>query len=263
MTDKLNQVIKRDINSVSGSTSIVGAAKIFFSANLFEYRVPGESKQNLLEGKVLILMDQFPLALAFPAVVTDLWSYKSDVNYPRLFQLFFRFLRIAGIIFAFTMPGLYIVMNAVNPELLRIQLAMSVAKSREGVPYPSVIEMLLMLLLIDMIVEASIRLPKSIGPTITMIGGIILGQAIVQAKLVSDLLIILLSASTIANFTMAGFLNTVGIRIHKYINILICSCFGIWGLEMSMIWLCFYFANLKIFTVPYLSFHAKGKGANE
>jgi hypothetical protein len=151
----------------------------------------------------------------------------------------------------------------VNPELLRIQLAITVAKSREGVPYPSLIEMLLVMLLLEMIIEATIRLPKNIGPTITMIGGILLGQAIVQAKLVSNLLIIILVASAIANFVLAGYMNTTGIRMYKYVVMLISSFFGIWGLEAAMIWIIIYFASLSTCSVPYLSLSVKGKASDE
>lgn len=219
--------------------------------------------QNLMNGKVIILIDQFSFAFAFPAIITDLWSTTLDVNYPYLFQVFLRTVRAIGALLAVTLPGLYIVLNSVNPELLRIQLAITVAKSREGVPYPSLIEMLLVMLLLEMIIEATIRLPKNIGPTITMIGGILLGQAIVQAKLVSNLLIIILVASAIANFVLAGYMNTTGIRMYKYVVMLISSFFGIWGLEAAMIWIILYFASLNTFSVPYLSLSVKGKASDE
>ena len=117
------------------------------------------------------------------------------------------------------------------------------------------------MVLLEMIVEATIRLPKNIGPTITMIGGILLGQAIVQARLVSNLLIIIIVASAIANFSLYGYLNALGIRIYKYVVMLVSSFFGIWGLEASIIWIILYFASLNNFNIPYLSLSVKGKGA--
>lgn len=253
----------KEVTHVNDLLQVLEQPKFSLVPTYLTSELPGEAAQNLLDGKVIILMDQFPFAYSFPAIIKDLWSFKLDLNYPYLYLLFFRFIRIAGISFAIIMPGLYVVLNSVNPELLRIQLAISVAKSREGVPYPSFVEVMLMLLLMEMVIEATTRLPKNIGPTITMVGGIILGQAIVQARLVSNLLIIILAATTISNFTMAGYLNTIGIRIFKYVVLILSSIYGILGLEISIIWLFIYFAGLRTFSVPYLSLSTKGKGPDD
>ncbi|WP_339852222.1 spore germination protein [Paenibacillus sp. FSL W7-1088] len=261
--DKLEQNKDKELTTVRDLMRILGHPKFSLTPTYISSELPGEMVQNLMNGKVIILIDQFSFAFAFPAIITDLWSTTLDVNYPYLFQVFLRTVRAIGALLAVTLPGLYIVLNSVNPELLRIQLAITVAKSREGVPYPSLIEMLLVMLLLEMIIEATIRLPKNIGPTITMIGGILLGQAIVQAKLVSNLLIIILVASAIANFVLAGYMNTTGIRMYKYVVMLISSFFGIWGLEAAMIWIILYFASLNTFSVPYLSLSVKGKASDE
>ncbi|WP_175406430.1 spore germination protein [Bacillus sp. FJAT-27264] len=261
--DRLSRNKHKDVIHVNGLLEVLEQPKYSLVPTYLTSELPGEAAQNLLDGKVVILMDLFPNAYSFPAIVKDLWSFKLDLNYPYLYLLFFRCIRIAGIAFAIIMPGLYVVLNSVNPELLRIQLAISVAKSREGVPYPSFVEVMLMLLLMEMVIEATIRLPKNIGPTITMVGGIILGQAIVQARLVSNLLIIILAATTISNFTMAGYLNTIGIRIFKYVVLVLSSIYGILGLQVALIWLFIYFAALKTFSVPYLSLSTKGKSPDD
>ncbi|WP_165861190.1 spore germination protein [Paenibacillus paeoniae] len=260
---KLEKNSHKEITTVRDLLAILGHPKFALTPTYLSSELPGDTVQNLRDGKVIILIDQFSFAFAFPTVIRDLWASKLDENYPYLFQLFIRSIRAVGTLFALTLPGLYIVLNSVNPELLRIQLAIAVAKSREGIPYPSLIELLLVMLLLEMIIEATIRLPKNIGPTITMIGGILLGQAIVQAKLVSNLLIIILVASAIANFVLSGYLNMIGIRLYKYVVIFASSFFGIWGLEAAMIWLIYYFASLQIHTVPYLSLSVKGKSLDE
>ncbi|MGO4731385.1 spore germination protein [Paenibacillus sp. 2KB_22] len=260
---KLEENKERDVTTVRNLVRSLGHPRLAITPTYISSELPGEMIQNLLNGRVVILMDQFSFAFAFPAIITDLWSTTLDVNYPYLFQVFLRTVRAIAALLAVTLPGLYVVLNSVNPELLRIQLAITVAKSREGVPYPSLIEMLLVMLLLEMIIEATIRLPKNIGPTITMIGGILLGQAIVQAKLVSNLLIIILVASAIANFALVGYMNTTGIRMYKYIVMLISSFFGIWGLEVAMIWIVLYLSSLKTSGFPYMSFSVKGNMRDE
>ncbi|ASS65892.2 MULTISPECIES: spore germination protein [unclassified Paenibacillus] len=260
---KLDENARQELTTVRDLTRILGHPKFTLFPTYISSELPEETVQNLLHGKVVILMDQFSFAFAFPAIVSDLWSTTLDVHYPLLFQLFLRAIRGASLLLSLTLPGLYVVLNSVNPELLRIQLAITVAKSREGVPYPSLIEALMVLLLLEMIIEATIRLPKNIGPTITMIGGILLGQAIVQAKLVSNLLIIILVASAISNFALTSYMNAVGVRLYKYVVLIVSAFFGIWGLEAAVIWLTLYLASLTTCSVPYLSFSLKGKIADE
>jgi hypothetical protein len=261
--DKLEHNSDKELTTVRELTRLLGHPKFALTPTYISSELPGETVQTLMNGKVVILIDQFSFAFAFPAIVTDLWTTTLDSNYPLLFQLFLRVVRVGAALMAVTLPGLYVVLNSVNPELLRIQLALTVANSREGVPYPSIIEMLLVLLLLEMIIEATIRLPKNIGPTITMIGGILLGQAIVQAKLVSNLLIIILVASAIANFALTSYINAVGIRMYRYVVMFASSFFGIWGLEAAMIWLLLYFSSLTTSTVPYLSLSVKGRVPDE
>ncbi|QOS78902.1 spore germination protein [Paenibacillus sp. JNUCC31] len=174
--DKLEQNKDKELTTVRDLLTILGHSKFDITPSYISSELPVEIVQHLMNGKVVILIDQFAFAFAFPAIITDLWSTTLDNNYPYLFQVFLRTIRAIGALLAITLPGLYIVLNSVNPELLRIQLAITVAKSREGVPYPSLIEMLLVMLLLEMIIEATIRLPKNIGPTITMIGGILLDK---------------------------------------------------------------------------------------
>ncbi|NOU96434.1 spore gernimation protein GerA [Paenibacillus sp. LMG 31456] len=222
-----------------------------------------ETMLNLMSGKAVVMIDHFPIALSLPVIITDFWAVKTDSNQPILFMLFFRFIRILGFTIALLMPALYVALVSVNPEVLRIELALSIAKSRIGVPYPALVEVLLMLLIMEMVIEATIRLPKSIGPTITMIGGIILGQAIVQAQLVSNLLIIIVAATMIANLTLAGFQNTVSIRMLKYVILLFGSMYGVMGIASGLVWLGLYLAGITTYQVPFLSFSLKKSGSNE
>ncbi|TVY03060.1 spore germination protein [Cohnella terricola] len=259
----LDENSDKELTTARDLTRMLGHPKFAITPTYISSELPTETVQNLMNGKVVILVDQLSFAFAFPAIVTDLWTTTMDANFPQIFQVFLRIIRVGATLLAVTLPGLYVVLNSVNPELLRIQLAITVAKSREGVPYPSIIEMLLVLLLLEMIIEATIRLPKNIGPTITMIGGILLGQAIVQAKLVSNLLIIILVASAIANFAHTSYMNAIGIRIYKYVVMIASSFFGILGLEGAMIWITLYFASLTTCSVPYLSLSLKGQASDE
>ncbi|OCT15747.1 hypothetical protein A8709_15380 [Paenibacillus pectinilyticus] len=255
--DCLNKNTKMDVSDVQGLLRALNQPRYSLVPTYTSSELPSTTKHNLMDGRVVIFLDHFPFSLSFPSIVTDFWEVKTDKDQLPLFMYLYRVIRITSLIIALTMPGLYVVLNSVNPELLRIQLAVSITNSREGVPYPVLVELLLMLFIIEMVIEASIRLPKSIGPTITMVGGIILGQAVVQARLVSYFLIIVVAGSTIAHFTMGTYMNTVSIRLYKYVVIVFSALYGILGLMASIVLFCFYLGTITTFEVPYLSFSTK------
>jgi hypothetical protein len=184
----------------------------------------------------------------------DVFCLDSDRNLPLPLMLFLRALRVIGAWATLILPGLYVALVSFNPEVLRIEMALSIAATRIGVPYPAIVEIVIMLLILELIIEASVRLPKNIGPTITMVGGIILGQAVVQAKLVSNLLIIILAATTIANSTIVGLQQSLALRLSKYVVVIMASIFGLLGILEGLLLICAYLASLNTYGIPYVGF---------
>ncbi|OBZ16501.1 spore germination protein [Bacillus sp. FJAT-26390] len=254
---------EKEIEGVQDLSSALGLPKFSLVPAFVATEIPSETVRHLMEGRIVIFLDHYPYALAVPGFANDLWSMHGDRNFPFVFMVTIRAIRMLGLFVGLIAPGLYVALVSVNPEVLRIQLALSVALSREGVPYPALVEVLLMLGILEMIIEASLRLPKSIGPTVTMVGGIILGQAVVQAKLVSNLLIIILAATTIANFTLVGYQNAFMIRLFKYIILIISAIYGLLGTLSGVVWVCFYIASVTTFQYPYLNSSMKSGGTND
>ncbi|MDQ0917877.1 spore germination protein [Paenibacillus sp. V4I5] len=218
---------------------------------------PAEAADHLKNGRVILFIEGLPFAFVMPVIITDLWCVNSDRNFPKVTMISLRTLRIIGLFIALVLPALYVSLVSVNPEVLRIQLALSVAQSREGVPYPAFLEVIFMLIILEMLIEASVRLPKSIGPSITTVGGIILGQAVVSAKLVSNLFIIVLAASALANFTLNGVQNGLFIRMAKYVLIVLSAIFGVLGTIGGLIWLSIYMASITTLDVAYINVNVK------
>jgi len=242
-----------DIPDLQALSDLLGFPKWTLFTRFNTTELPQDAAYALRNGKAVLLLDRFPFAVVLPSLLSDMYISENDRNSPSVFRLFFQVLRILGILTNILMPGLYVALVSVNPEVLRIELALSIAGSREGVPYPALIETLLMLFVLELTLESSIRLPKSIGPTITMIGGIILGQAVVQAKLVSNILIIVLAATTIANFTVIGFHNANAIRLYKYLLLVLSAMYGVLGLFVGIVLICAYLGHVNSFGIPYLS----------
>ncbi|SDZ58137.1 GerA spore germination protein [Evansella caseinilytica] len=255
----VQQVIKRiEANQEKAIQNIQSLAKALgFSSwgivskfNITE--LPQEAVFYLKKGRVVLFLDQFPAALILPKLLWDMFVLESDNNHPAPMMIALRLLRIFGALITLILPGLYVALVAINPEILQIELALSIAKSREGVPYPAFVEIIIMLIVLELILEASARLPKTIGPTITMVGGIILGQAVVEAKLVSNLLIIILAATTIATSTVIGFQNLLTIRLCKYAMVILASIFGVLGIISGLVLISAYLASIKSFSIPFL-----------
>ncbi|MGO4699309.1 spore germination protein [Paenibacillus sp. 2TAB26] len=259
----LEEQSQTEVGNIQDLARILGQRKWSPVPLFYTSEMPEQAVALLLKGRVLLLLDQMPYALIAPPKLMDLWNIYSDRNMQESITLFLQGLRILGLLIALLVPGLYVAFVDINPELFRIDMALSVAKSREGVPYPPLFEMLLMLIVIEMIVGASVRLPKSIGPTITMVGGIILGQAAVQAQLVSNLLLIVVAASIIANFTFVGLQNALMIRLFKYVIVILGSIFGILGIFAGLVWLLFYLSGITTFQVPYLSLDINPEESHE
>ncbi|MGE7824103.1 spore germination protein [Paenibacillus sp. NPDC093718] len=251
---KIEAGLHNDVHNLQQMESLLmGSNRWTFIAKFNVTELPQNALLALNQGKVVLMLDRLPFAIILPSLIFDMFCMKDDHNYPFPFMVLIRLLRILAVLIATIIPGLYVALVSINPEVLRLELALSIAKSRQDVPYPAIIETLLLLIVLELILEASVRLPKSVGPTITMVGGIILGQAAVSAKLVSNLLIIVLAGTTIASSAVVGFQNSVAIRVFKYLLIVLSAIYGLLGLLSGIVIMCAYLAHQSSMGIPYLS----------
>lgn len=213
---------------------------------------PDRTAINLSQGKIAILIDGTPFALIGPAVFYDFFSAVDDLYQSYFVSRFLVLLRYFGLFISLTIPALYVSVASYNPEIFRVQLTISIAGSRAAVPYPSFLEVLFMLGTMELLTEASIRLPKAIGSTATTVGGLILGQAAQQAGLVSAIMIIVVASVAIANFVIPINAMSFSIRITKYILIAFATLFGIVGLVAGLVGLIIYLCSLRSLGQPYL-----------
>ncbi|TVX98976.1 spore germination protein [Paenibacillus cremeus] len=213
---------------------------------------PDRVALNLSHGKIIVILDGTPFALILPAVFYDYMSAMDDLYLQYWVSKGLILLRYIALFIAITLPAIYISVISFNPEFFRVQLTLSIAGSRAAVPYPSYLEVIFMLFMIEALTEASIRLPKFIGGTATTVGGLILGQAAQQAGLVSSIMIIITAAVTISNFVVPINAMSFSIRALRYPLIVLSSLFGLVGVIVGLFCLICYLANLQSFGQPYL-----------
>lgn len=262
IVQKLKQ-IETDIQSLEDLNKHLGYRKFIPVSHLFVTEIPIQAVHSLKKSRVVLFLDNYPSALVFPHLFWDMFVTENDRNFPFVLSFMVRTLRVIGALATLILPGLYVALTSVNPDVLRIDLALFVAESREGIPLTPLIETLTMLVLIDLTIEAILRLPKSIGSTVTMVGGIILGQAMVEAKLVSQLLVIVIAAMVIAASTIVGVQNSLYIRSLKYFILFAASIFGILGIFTGLLFICILLASLTTFDIPYMAFRFPEKGDSQ
>jgi len=185
-------------------------------------------------GKIVLLLKGSQYAIILPVTFFDFMHAVED-HYESIWMTkLLIILRYSALFITTTLPGLYIAILSYNPEIFKVQLTFSLVASRSIVPYPSFIEVLIMLGMIEMLLESSIRIPKLIGSTSTTVGGLILGSAIQQAGLVSSIMIIVTSLVAISNFVLPIHSMSLAVRFLKYPIIVLAIFLGVAGVFLGL-----------------------------
>lgn len=224
---------------------------------------PDRTVLNLSQGKIAVLVDTTGYVILLPAIFNDFFTAMDDqIQLPPI-GWFLKVVRYIGLFLTVLLPALYVAFTSYNPEILKMQITLLIAGSRATVPYPSFFEVLFMLLAMEFLMEASVRLPKAIGPTATTVGGLILGTAATEAGLVSNIMVILVAAVAITNFVIPLTMMSFGIRVSKYIFIMLATFFGLVGIVLGIIGMIMYLTSLRSFGKPYFKMFAIDKSAKE
>ncbi|WP_079526907.1 spore germination protein [Solibacillus isronensis] len=250
--ERLQKIDKRLITSTTQLNNFLNNRRISLFPHMIMTERPDRIAYNLSGGKVVLLLDANPQALAAPVYFFDFMTTMED-NYHTFFISFFlRMLRYIGLIISLLLPGLYIGITSFAPEVFRTELALTIAGSRIGVPFSSFIEVLFMLLFMEMLLEASIRLPKAVSATATTVGGLILGTAVTEASLASNVMVILVSAVAISTFVIPVNEMAFAIRIVRLFFIITTTIFGLAGLTLGLFAFIMYLVSIDSFGEPYL-----------
>lgn len=206
---------------------------------------------NLSEGKVVVMLDTTGYAIVLPAIFNDFFTAMDDKIQLPFVGRFLKLLRIIGVAMTLWLPALYVAFTSYNPEIVRVQIALLIAGSRATVPYPSFVEVLIMLMMMEFLTEASLRLPRAIGPTATTVGGLILGQAATAAGLVGNIMIILVSVVAISNFMIPLNMMSYSIRALKYVFVIVAATVGLIGVVVCLVGFMMYLSSQRSFGQPY------------
>ncbi|MFZ3588747.1 spore germination protein [Bacillus sp. DJP31] len=214
---------------------------------------PDSASANLLEGKIIVIVDGSPFVLVAPVVFTDFFQATEDYYQPFVMASFIRFIRYISFMFALVLPSLYVALSTFHHELLPTTLLISIQAQREGVPFPAVVEILAMEFTFEVLREAGVRMPRAVGQTVSIVGALVIGQAAVEAGLVSNVLVIVVAFTAIASFVSPIYNFSISTRLLRFVIIIAASIFGLFGVLLFLVLMVIHLTSLRSFGVSYLT----------
>lgn len=217
---------------------------------MFNTERPDVAAAKILEGRIGILCDGSPNVATLPNISIECFMSPDDYYIKPSHATYLRLIRFMSFFISITLAGVYISLINFNQEMIPTDLLISMARQREGVPMPSFLEALFMILFFEFLKEAGLRLPKAVGQTATIVGGLVIGQAAVEAGLVSAVMVIIVSASGITEFVNPQL--KVTIIFQRLFLFILGSAFGLYGVVCGMMVITFKMVSIRSFGVPYL-----------
>ena len=217
---------------------------------------PDKASQALLEGKVIILCDLSPYAIILPSFFIDFFHTADDYYQKKSNTSFIRIIRLISFLIAIFLPGIYIAVTTRNYDLVPFPLLMILKAGRTFVPFPAYIEALFMIICFEILKESDLRMSSTTGSAVSILGGLILGDAAVSAGIVSPIMIIIIAISSIAALIFPTVELVNAIRFYKILLLFLAALFGIYGVFLGTVYLLYHLFSMKSFKFSYLApFH--------
>lgn len=214
--------------------------------------LPARVCSNLSDGRIVILVEGTPLSINLPSPLLDMYRGNEYIYQGNLIPFFIRVIRLIASALALFSPAFYVALVSVNSAIIPTETGVVMATDQLGIPYPTIIEALLIFIVLDIFIEATSHVPGAIGPALNIVGSLIIGQAAAQANLASQVIIIVTAITAVGSYVTLYQLS-LPIRIWKYPMIFGAAVFGLFGIVGVTVILLAHLCGLKTLGVPYLS----------
>lgn len=211
---------------------------------------------QLISGKAAILVEGSPFVLIIPTVFSDFFQSSEDYYQPFMISTFVRFIRYLSFLIALLFPAIYISAITYHFELIPTELLFSISSQRENLPFPVFVEAVLMEVTFEILREAGIRMPRAVGPTVSIVGGLVIGQAAVEAGIVSNTMVIIVALTAISSFASPIYNLSVATRLLRFGLLVLGALSGFYGIMMGVICMASHMTALRSFGVPYTAPYA-------
>ncbi|MGA5691574.1 spore germination protein [Cytobacillus pseudoceanisediminis] len=212
---------------------------------------PDFAASEILQGRIAIVVDRSPNVIIGPATFDSFFKTIDDYSSRWMVASFIRLMRYFGFLIAIFLPSIYIAIIFFHFEVIPLKLLLSIGESRERVPFPPYIEAFIMEITLEMLREAGVRLPAKIGQTVGIVGGIVIGQAAVEAGIVSNVMVIVVALTAVASFIIPNYEMASSIRMVRFPMMILASFFGFVGLVFGLMILLAHFIALESLGTPY------------
>ncbi|MBP1964567.1 spore germination protein [Paenibacillus aceris] len=214
---------------------------------------PDTAVAALLDGKIVAFVNGSPSILIAPSMFFEFFSSSEDYYQRAVFSSLIRFIRIGAFLMALLLPSTYIALTTFHSELIPTVLLLAILDTREGIPFPAFMEALIMEFFFEVLREAGIRLPRPIGSAVSIVGALVIGQAAIQTKIASPAMVIVVSLTGIANFSLPQYNMAIAIRILRFPFMLFAASMGGLGMMFGLLLTLLHLSCLRSLGQPYLA----------
>lgn len=207
----------------------------------------------VLDGKIIVLAEGTGTILICPGLFLEFFQSSEDYYERTIISSFIRLLRLVAFFIALTLPSFYIAFSTYHPELIPTVLLLAILDSREGIPFTSFIEAVIMLFFFELLREAGLRLPKSVGSAVSIVGALVIGEAAINAGIASPIMVVVVALTGIASFSIPQYSIAIAFRLLQPPLMIFTVTLGIFGLSICLLWILLYLTSLRTLGQPYLS----------
>jgi len=258
---RLEVITERVIKSTSSiEESLKDSRWSIFPQVMYTER-PDKLCANIAEGKIGILVDGYPIAFVVPAVFNMLFQAGEDYSQNYAHGSYVRLLRYAGAFLSLIIPAFYVGITTFHHEMLPTNLMLAIIKSKQSVSFTTFLEVFSLLVAFEILIEAGIRLPKSIGQAVSIIGGLVVGEAAVSAKLISPAIVVVVAVTGICGFVVSSGDLANTFRITRILLLISAGFAGLYGLSLGLIFMLYYLCQTTSLGAPYMIAYKNGECA--
>ncbi|XEC92692.1 spore germination protein [Paenibacillus tarimensis] len=214
---------------------------------------PDVATAALLEGKIAVIVQGTGSILLCPGLFTEFFQSSEDYYQRTVISALIRWLRIIAFIIALTLPSIYIALSTFHAELIPTVLLLAIVDAREGIPYPTIFEMLIMEFFFELLREAGLRLPRPIGSTVSIVGALVIGEAAIDAGIASPIVVIIVALTGIASFAIPQYNIAIALRILRFPLMIAVTVLGGFGMMICFLLILLHLCKLRSLGQPYLA----------
>lgn len=212
---------------------------------------PDRVVANIMEGRLAIIMSGTPFAIILPVMFTDFFQGVEDYYERTVISSFIRALRIISVFIVITLPSIYLVFIRFNAELIPLKAVIPIIQSRKGISFPPILEIMSMEIVLEFLREGGLRLPNKIGQTLSVVGGFIIGDAAIRARIVSPTTIVVVGVAAIGTFVIPNYEMSLSIRLLRFPMLILSNLLGVLGIATGWYIIMVHLHSMDSFGVPY------------